>query len=154
MTQDGHLGEFEGRDVIKQTVAVTNAGDGLSEAMKIEPQEMHLGDMVYVVMECEVAKVRFDPVKDTDALARVSILRAGTATIMEPSSVKEAIEAQRERNERARDAERGTPRLTDQELYSEHLLGAHSDGLVEGCVECEREAGAEHEEAAETEAEG
>lgn len=37
------LGNFSGRSVIKTAVAITNAGDGLSQAMKIEPELLELG---------------------------------------------------------------------------------------------------------------
>jgi len=141
------LGEFDGRDVLRTSIAVTNAGDGLSEAMKVDPQVLHLGEKVTVVLECEVAKIRHEPIRDTDALNRVQILRAGTATIIDAEVVKEAIDAQREAIERAKDLLSGQTRF-EHELRSEHVLGEHADGLVEHCPLCQEEADAETKEQA------
>lgn len=91
------LTPFEGRDVISARVAITNAGDGLSAAMAVEPTELHVGEKVYVVLECEVAKVRFEPVKDTGSMARVHVLRGGAATLVDADLVAEHLAAQRKR---------------------------------------------------------
>jgi hypothetical protein len=96
------LAPFEGRDVIAATIAITNAGDGLSQAMAIDPKEMHHGDTVYVVLECEVVKIRHDEVKETDALTRVHVLKAGVGTIVDAEVVTEVIEWQRRLNEQAK----------------------------------------------------
>lgn len=106
------LGQFDDRDVRSTTIAITNAGDGLSKAMKVDPKLMHLGEKVYVVLECEVAKVRFDPIeKDGADLQRVHVLRAGIATIVDGKLVKRALEDQVARIEKARDEETGAQRL-------------------------------------------
>lgn len=96
------LKKFEGREVIGTRIAITNAGDGLSKALAIEPQELHLGDKVYVVLEAEVAKVTMQPVPDNPrTLFRVQVLKAGTATLVDEDSVKEALEEQRVKIEAA-----------------------------------------------------
>lgn len=142
------LGNFSGRNVIKTAVAITNAGDGLSQAMKIEPELLELGEKRYVVLECEVAKIRFEEVAGTEALARVHVLRAGTATLIDGEVVREAIDVQREKIDRAREAEAGVQRLpTDHELRGAHVLGEHTDGLVDECPLCQEERGAEAREA-------
>jgi hypothetical protein len=105
------LSPFEGRDVITTRIAITNAGDGLSEALAVEPNEMHLGETVYVVLECEVAKIRHDPVKDTDGLARVHTLKAGTGTIVDAGLVQDVIADQARRNQLAREQAEGVQRL-------------------------------------------
>lgn len=139
-----NLTPFDGQDVIKTTIAVTNAGDGLSDTMKVEPKEFHLGETVYVVLECEVSKVRFEPIKDTDALSRVHVLRAGNATIVEADLVKPMVDAMAERVLEAKEAEQGIRRLPmdQRSLAMEHELGGHFDGLVEGCPPCDEEAAA------------
>lgn len=100
------LSPFEGHAVIGARVAITNAGDGLSMALGVEPEELTLGDKVYIVLETEVAKIRFEPVKDTDALARVHTLRAGAATIVDYRLVKEALDAQALKIEKSKGVER------------------------------------------------
>lgn len=96
------LKKFDGKDVIAAAVAITNAGDGLSAAMAVDPSELHHGETGYIVLEYEVAKVRFDPVKDAaNKLIRVHILKAGAATFIDDELVAEAIERQKVRIEEA-----------------------------------------------------
>jgi hypothetical protein len=117
-TKAVHLGSFEGQDVIGASVAITNAGDGLSQALATEPDELHLQDVVYVVLECVVSKVRFEPVKDTNALRRIHTLKTLTATTAAQDLVEDILDEQREKNRLAalqakaeRDTKRGTPQL-------------------------------------------
>lgn len=97
---------FEGRDVVGMKVAITNAGDGLSEAMLVDPIELHVGDKVFVVLEGEVTKVAHTVVKDTDVLNRVQTIRAGVATLVDEKLVKEVLDAQRLALEKAKGVER------------------------------------------------
>lgn len=101
-----NLNTFDGRDVVTTSVQITNAGDGLSTALTVEPVEFHHGDIVCVVLRCEVTKVGFVPVKDTDVLNRVHTLRTGDATIVEESLVKKVLDEQRRKIEAARGVQR------------------------------------------------
>lgn len=101
------LQPFEGREVIGTSVAVRNAGDGLSKALAVDPEELHLGETVFLVLECEVTKVQFDPVKDSDdLLVRVHVLKAGDATLVAGDVVADHLESQRVRIEEARGVHR------------------------------------------------
>lgn len=42
---------FDGKEIARTTIKVTKAGDGLSEALKVDPQAFHLGDIVHAVIE-------------------------------------------------------------------------------------------------------
>lgn len=108
---DNALRPFEGHNVIASRIAVTNAGDGLSEAMSVEPEELPIGTKVNVVLECEVSRVQYVPVKDTDAFARVHTLKAGTGTIVDAGLVADLIADQEKRNQLAREARDGVQRL-------------------------------------------
>lgn len=97
------LAPFEGKEVVKTTVQVTNAGDGLSQAMDIEPVELHHGDRHYLVLEVDVAKVRFDPIKDAPSmLERVHILKAGVAVLIDRDVVSDAIAGQKRKIDEAK----------------------------------------------------
>lgn len=100
------LGTFDGLDVITSSVAITNAGDGLSQAMSIDHRQLHHGETVYVVLECEAVDIQFPKIKDTESLNRKHKLRAGTATIVEKDSVIKVIEEQRIKIEQAKGIER------------------------------------------------
>lgn len=122
------LPEFEGADVLRTSVAITNAGDGLSQALAIQPQQLTLGDTVYVVLECRVQKIRFEPAVDKDhpedGLVRVHNLRAGRATLVDRTTVVTALDAQADVIRRAREEAEGIQRLnTDPDPGSEPAEG-------------------------------
>lgn len=96
------LTPFEGLDVVGTSIKVTNAGDGLSAALKVDPAEYELNETVYVVLETQVADVHFPPSKDNgDARVRVHVLKAGLATVVEGSKVKALLSAQKKKLEAA-----------------------------------------------------
>ena len=94
--------KFEGRDVIGARVAITGAGDGLSQALAVEPEELSLGQTVHVVTECVVDKITYERIKDTDTLVRVQRLKAGTATIVEAEMVADVLAEQRRKIDEAK----------------------------------------------------
>lgn len=98
--------KFEGKDIDSTKVEIRNTGSGLSDAMNVDTVELHHSDKVYVVLECEVEKVRFDPIRDSRALARVHMLVAGDATIVDEDLVRAHLDAQAERIEQARGVHR------------------------------------------------
>lgn len=98
---------FDGRDVIMTSVAVTNAGDGLSQSLAVDPREIHIGDSGVIALEYVCTKVGFVEIKDTECLNRVATLRAGAATVIDRAVVAEHLEAQALKIEKAK----GTQRL-------------------------------------------
>ena len=120
-----HLADSDGRPVIRTAIAVSNAGDGLSEALRIDPREFHHGEIVHVVLECTVDQVRFVPVDAKDPsgpLVRSHRLKAGTATVVDADLVSEHIERQRLRIQAAQEAAAGIQRIP----------GTEPDGWGEG----------------------
>lgn len=95
------LTAYEGKDVRSTSVAITGAGDGLSKAMGVDPVELHHGQRVFVVLEAVVDKVRYDPIKDTEDLTRVHMLKAGIATIVDEGLVRDALDEQKRKIEMA-----------------------------------------------------
>ena len=109
------LTPFEGRDVIRSRVEITNAAGGLHEAMDFDPVELGQGETVFVLMECKVNKIRFDPIthkgEDLGSAARIHILRAEMATFVEAHYAREHIDAQKERIRLAREEAVGFQRI-------------------------------------------
>jgi hypothetical protein len=91
------LTSFEGRPVLSTTVAIRKAGDGLSAALKVDPEELHHGDTVFVVLETVVEKVRFDQAKDGDGFVRVHMLATENATIIDEAIVGAHLADQKKR---------------------------------------------------------
>lgn len=103
---NGSLGTFEGRDIVQTSVAVTNAGDGLSQSLTVDPKILHVGDTGAVVLEYEVVRIQFRPVADTDVLNRIATLKAGNATLIDRSVVGDVLDANVRKIEQARGIER------------------------------------------------
>lgn len=114
MSKTKKLRDFEGLPVERTTIALTNAGDGLSQAMKIDPSEYHVGDKAYLIIEGECTKVAFLPLTASEpdgAQVRLHTFRAGTATVADGELIRDLIAAQAEKNLRAKEAEQGVQRL-------------------------------------------
>lgn len=111
-TSDPHpLEPFEGIDVIGSSIKITRAGDGLSQALAVTPVAYELGAKVFVVLECDVDKVTYGEVKDTDALRREHTFAAAMATIVDADLVKDLIDRQREIIVKSREEAAGIQRL-------------------------------------------
>lgn len=168
LADKSHLHQFDGRDVLATTIAITNAGDGLSKAMKVDPREFHHDEKVYVVLECDVAKVSFSPLAEgTQELVRVHTLRAGAATIVDGDLVKAHLDQQAARIQEAKDKAAGVVNLEGepgwlsdetgtkpdgakpedddeddeaQVLRRNHMAGNHTEGQMVGCPICDEQA--------------
>jgi hypothetical protein len=148
------LTQFEGMDVRRASIEIPNAAGGLRDAMKIDPQEFHQGEEIYIVLKCVVQKVRFEPIDKADPSGdqnRVHVFNAEEATFADAELVADHVAAQTERIARAKEQAEGISRLpTDDEreaLGEDHAEGKHAAGLVPGCPDCEEEAAAAAEEA-------
>lgn len=129
---DNALGEFEGRLITKTTIALTNAGDGLSQALKIDPKALHQGEKVYVLIEATVGKITFDPYDD-GVCARVQTLRSEVATLVDESFAESTIAEQKVKIKAAKDAEAGQGDFL--KLAEDHEAGLH-DAPAPGCPQC------------------
>lgn len=140
------LGDFEGDPVSEVGIEIPSAAGGLREALAIDPVVMHKDDESMVLLRTKVKKIRHEPVKDSDAWRRVHVLETTSATIVDGDVFEEALAAQAERIQRAKEA--GQMRIGDTELVEAHDDGQHADGLVKGCPRCDEEKVAAEDEAA------
>lgn len=96
------LGDFDGKPVLATGIKITNAGDGLSQALSVDPQIIHHDQRIYVVLEAECTNVAFPPVKDTNGVVRLHTLKAGAATIVDAALVADVLDRQKRRLEEAK----------------------------------------------------
>lgn len=91
------LSDFEGLVVAESGIEIPDAAGGLRDALKVDPVELHKNERVYIVLACDVAKIRHDPI-DTGELdgpqRRVHVLKTAQATIVDASLVKDALDKQ------------------------------------------------------------
>lgn len=110
MASDG-LGRFEGFPVTGCGIEIPNAGGGLRDALKVSPVLLKQGTLVHVILECEVAKLRFEPVdrdEPTGPQRRVHVLTTTDAAIIDGDAlelVKAQLQAQRARIRKANEIE-------------------------------------------------
>lgn len=157
MTQEQiDLGTFEGMQVLNAAVEIPNAAGGLREPMQLDPRLIHHGDEGYLILKYKARKVRFDPIKDTNALTRVTVLDVVEGMFTEEEVVAHHLAAQAERLAEAKAAQEAAekgmepmPFPTDEELLEAHKAGDHASGLQPGCVECDLEVATADAEASE-----
>lgn len=145
------LSDFEGHSVRQVGVEIPGAAGGLRDAMRVDPQQFSQGTTVYVVLECPVQKVRYEPIdKDEPGgdQRRVHILGTTGAAIVDRELVEGALAEQKRRIESAKEAAAGIGHLPyDDEAEKAHDQGLHAAGLVPGCPKCDEEAQAAAAEA-------
>lgn len=145
-----NLGEHKGRPIVGTGIIIRNTGDGLSQAMAVEPRDLDIGDEVYVLVEATCVDMHY-PAEDPKypaigGLRRIPVLRAGTATFLDPSEATAAIERQKVANREYADRAAGQVTISAAILDAEHADGAHRR-LVEGCEACAEEKRLADEEA-------
>jgi len=76
------LPKFENRDVSAAQVRITGAGDGLSEALEVDPVALHLGDDVTYVLKGTVTQVNHRPLssKHPEIMVRQHTVTASEIT--------------------------------------------------------------------------
>lgn len=102
------LSDFEGLEVTQSSIEIPGAAGGFRDALKVDPVELHKGDVIHAVLECEVQKIRHDSL-DKDDLAgpqeRVHILRVTGAAIVDKELVADSLSAQADRIAAAKELE-------------------------------------------------
>lgn len=110
MTKSNQLPMFERQEVDRSTVRITKAGDGLSEALKVEPKALLLGGEVFYVLRCRVRRVAHDMDQDENVV-RVHTLDVEQITEVERGAVERMLDDAAERLQRARDEASGQQNL-------------------------------------------
>lgn len=111
------LPKFERRPVVRASVKITNAGDGLSEAMRLAPEALQLGDEVWFVIKGEVVRVAHESApKDDHNLVRVHTVKASDVALVAKDAVQDVLHAEQDRIARLREEEEGIQRLTEDPL--------------------------------------
>jgi hypothetical protein len=151
------LGEFEGLPVLAVGIELPGAAGGLRDPLRVDPLILHGGEQAFATFELVTNKVRFDPVKVDDVLigwTRVHVMGVENATFVDENLVRDQLDEmarrvaeRKEADEAAKRRESGNVNLDDALHEKDHAAGRHSDGLVQGCPECDAEQTAADAEA-------
>lgn len=96
MKQD-ELPDFEGEKVEGALIRITNAGDGLTEALEVAPRALHRNDIAYFLIRGKVDQVNHKTAKATkykdERVVRVHTIVAEAATEIEDEYAKKILMA-------------------------------------------------------------
>lgn len=107
---------FEGSDVTEASLRITRAGDGLSDALDLEPEALHHGERVYYVLEGLVSQVNHVPVKaGSTKLRRVHTVVAQRIAPLAQHQADPYLNAEQERIAKLRQEMEGELTLAEQE---------------------------------------
>jgi hypothetical protein len=105
------LPDYEGLPTKRTSIAVTNTGDGLTNAMAVEPILYAVGSTQYVVIECTVDKHGHAIIDGEAAYEVEQKFKGGVGMVVDADLVKPMIDKQRERVQLAKEKAEGTMRL-------------------------------------------
>lgn len=114
------LTPHDGRPVVRVTVQITKAGDGLSKALGVAPRELHHGQEITFIGRGVVGPIKYDPIldkgEDTGLLARQHTIETRTITIADDNLAKlvsDALDAQALAIKKAEDEAKGQTTIDD-----------------------------------------
>ena len=150
------LGTFEDDDVREVAVKITKAGDGLSEALKVDPRKHHRGDTVTYILRGRVSAVTHKEVKPgSDDLVRLEVVVTQEIIEITDDQADDLLKRSRDQLRRRIEEQSGIGTLATitedgkpvvpfedldedaQVLYVHHGQGLHAESPVEGCPRCE-----------------
>lgn len=113
------LPKFEGKQVIASRIAIVGCGDGLSDALDIEPIALKSGETGFAVLSWKVRDVDHTPIKkgEDSVLARKHVLTTESVMIVseddDQASLKIMLAANADRIQRAKDSMNGQQTIDD-----------------------------------------
>lgn len=95
------LGTYQDQPVLRTAVKLTKAGDGLSKALRLDPELLPIGSTGTLLVSYEVVGHTHKPIDDTECFELVQTLAATTVTKFESKGADLALERQRRKIEEA-----------------------------------------------------
>lgn len=105
------LGEYLGKDIIRTSVKITKAGDGLSKSVGIAPQLFAQGDELMVLLKVKVGQHIHKPIPETECLELVQEFEAITATIVNDQASQKRLAQQENALAKAEEKKKGVQRI-------------------------------------------
>lgn len=116
------LHDFEGRKIDRATIKIVGAGDGLSDALAIDPEEIELGEDRYFVLRGSCGRVSIETDKN-GVTARVHTIKTAEITMLEGKMVKDFLTAAADNLARAKSELEGQMQLqADDDLEGKEAL--------------------------------
>lgn len=109
------LGSYQELPVLKTSIKLTKAGDGLSKSLGIDPQLLPIGATGMLLVGYKVESHGHKLIKDVDAFELIQTLEATTVTIVDDQGSARKIEKQRRKLEEAEALRQNKPKLVNQD---------------------------------------
>lgn len=122
--------DFEGQEVHRATVKIVGAGDGLSDALKIDPEEIHKDEDRYFVIRARCSSVSF-PTDAKGLTSRAHTMSTTEITMVEESIAKKFLQAAADNLARAKAEMEGQMQLdADEDLEGQEALASMREGSL------------------------
>jgi hypothetical protein len=112
------LHEFEGNEVHRATVAIRKAGDGLSEGLAIDPDEIKQGEVRYYVIRAKCRAVNFKT-DDKNITTREHVMNAERISPIEADAAEDFLQEYAKEVERRKAEIDGQLMLDDERAAEE-----------------------------------
>lgn len=112
------LPPFEGEEVVKAAVRITNAGDGLSEALKVAPKALEMHEEVFYVLRGEVTQINHKTDKD-ELLTRLHTIKAAEITEIDGKVASKMLQQAAADLDKAKKEAQGQLALDDEQAAEE-----------------------------------
>lgn len=130
------FGTYEGRPVRKSSIKIKGLGDGLSDALAIEPRDFQPGDIAYVVLEVVAGDKNHKYMQDADSWNLIQVTTAQRGAFIDAAVAKPILDGVTVAVEEMREEETGQSRLgARDERITEHKNGLHKKKRA-GCPIC------------------
>lgn len=118
------LKRFEGKPVASSTIRVTKAGDGLSEALRLDPVALKHEQEVYLVLRGIVRQVNYRPIAGSDGiLTRQHTVEASAVAMVTREAVEDFLAAEADRVAKMKEEADGVIRLPLEEAAGDAAMG-------------------------------
>ena len=123
-TRDNPFGlePYQGQAIVGVGIEISNAAGGLNDPLDVDESmqamvaKLTIGDTAYVLLRCDVVKDKHQPMtRREDSLKYVPVMRATDATLIDAKWAVEAINDQRDRVTRAKEALDGVTQMLDKD---------------------------------------
>lgn len=113
------LPTFEGNSVNKAAVRITNAGDGLSAALDVEPKAYQIGEEVSFVLTGTVTQINHSQKDEDGPIVRLHTIKASGVTEVEQDLAYKLLTSAREEIERKKAELDGQTRMEDEDAAAD-----------------------------------
>lgn len=121
------LGEYRGKPITSISIAIRNAGDGLSKSLEIAPKIVEGGDRLAVLLDGDVTHHDYEYLPKTDSYELKLVMKTETALVVDDAGSAKKLRVMRDKIDKHESAKKGQDRLGGDALDADKLEGDDDD---------------------------